>query len=414
MGKLQKLLLVLIIFLSLFLHLYGLSNQEFTGDDASPMLSIDRMWDSISLKDIRFLAYPFLFYNEPYRAIFSGTILHFFGPDRITLRLPSIIFGISTLILLIWIFKKEKITPWLTIFSIASYSISAIIINNRSGGGDAQTRFLLLLAGYFIWQAKGGKYVRNFRFALIAWTIGMFTMLNAIALLPAIILVILKNKLLTNKKILPLIVLISILFCLYFAAWLALPYLAFKFGFQNHLDDRGLFYYFSRIREGIMGTPFTGIEQLIDYTSLPFTIWILVTSILAFKIKKFGLIQFISLSALAAVIVLNRSGYHIIKYAAFFLFSSVMVTDYFIKKYRLLKIFVFALVFLSLIMNGINLFTNYFSVQKSTPYLEFQDKLTCLDMAVFRIYKEHNITSPKKLCERAAINEGFYIFQSFK
>ena len=118
-----NLLLFLIFVVFLFLHFYGLTKQEFIGDEASPMLLIDRMWDAISLRDIRFLAYPFLFYNEPFRSIFSGTLLHIFGPDRIILRLPSIIFSFFTFGVLIWIFKKEKITIWVIILSIIAYSL---------------------------------------------------------------------------------------------------------------------------------------------------------------------------------------------------------------------------------------------------------------------------------------------------
>lgn len=131
---------IFIIFV--LLHLFLLSSQEFIGDEASPMLLVDRMWDAITLPDLRFLAYPFLFYSDPFRSFFSGALLHIFGPDRIILRLPSIIFGISTFWLLVWIFKEEKITNWLMILSIISYSLSTLVINDRSAGGDAQTRFL--------------------------------------------------------------------------------------------------------------------------------------------------------------------------------------------------------------------------------------------------------------------------------
>ena len=139
--KWRNVCLVLIFIVFVFLHFYGLSNQVFIGDEASAMLSIDRMWDAIKLKDLRLLAYPFLFYIEPFRAVFSGTLLHFFGPDPVLLRLPGIIFSFLTFWLLVWIFNREKIDSRLVIISMLSFSLSALLINDRNGGADSQMRF---------------------------------------------------------------------------------------------------------------------------------------------------------------------------------------------------------------------------------------------------------------------------------
>jgi hypothetical protein len=88
------LLSLCVVFLAL--HFIGLHTQEFNGDEAAPMLLIDRALDAFRLRDPRFLAYPFLFYSDPFRAILPGFLLHVFGPGRIVLRLPAIAEAVAT------------------------------------------------------------------------------------------------------------------------------------------------------------------------------------------------------------------------------------------------------------------------------------------------------------------------------
>jgi len=401
MKRLQNTLLILTFTLSIFLHFHALSTQEFIGDEASPMLLIDRMWDSVPLKDVRFLAYPFLFYSEPYRSIFSGTLLHFFGPDRILLRLPSIIFGLLTFCLLIWIFKKEKVTSWLITLSMISYSIPPLIINDRSGGGDAQARFFFLLTSYLIWQGSRQNAIQKLRLCLVTFTIGLLTMLDTFVLLPGIMAVFWKKRFLLNKKIFYLISGIILLIFFYFSIWLILPYLAYKLGFQHYMN-RGLFYYVSRVGEGVSKAPLVSIQSLINYTSLLFTLWIMGTSLLAFKIKRFSFIYIVGIFAWLAVILLNNSSSHIIIYAAFFFYQATIITDYIIKKYPILRL-PFALLLVCIVTaNAFNLFTNYFTLFKFSPRLIASQRIECICESVFRMYKDHNKIPPKRVCEAIA------------
>jgi hypothetical protein len=402
MRKLQNILLTLIVIISALLHFYALPQQEFLGDDAAPMLLIDRMWDGISLKDIRFFAYPFLFYNEPYRSIFSGTLLHLLGPNRIVLRLPSITFGLSTLFLLIWIFKKEKISPWIIVFSIAAYSISPLLINDRSGGGDAQARFLFLLTGYLLWQASRQNSIQKLRLSLITFSAGLLTMLDAFALLPGMIVIFWKKRTSLDKKTIYLISAIIILFCLYFLIWLKLPYLAYKSGFQNYYGNRGLLYYFSRVNEGVSSSPLNGIHSLTNYTSILFTLWIAGTSLLALKIKRFLYIYIVSLSAWAAVTFLNHSSSHMVMYAGFFLFQAVIVTDYYFKKFPIIQTPLILFLSCIIITNSQNLFTNYFAISRAPVKLIYIQKLNCLDTSVVRLYKDHGKIPSRQPCESPA------------
>jgi hypothetical protein len=399
MKRLQSILLVLIFVISISLHFYGLSSQEFIGDEAAPILLIDRAWDSIPLKDVRFLAYPFLFYNEPGRSIFSGTLLHFLGPDRTLLRLPSIIFGLLTLCLLIWIFKKEKITPWLINLSMISYSISSLIIDDRREAGDSQTRFFILLTGYFIWKSNMGNNVKHLQKSLLAWTMGTLTMLDTFALLPGVIVVFFKKRFLINRKTFYLILSIILFLILYFSAWIILPYLAYKANYQHYLLNRGFFYYFSRVREGILSTPLDSIKALINYTSPLFALWIMGTSLLTFKIKKFLFINIVNMSIWASVIFLNHSGYHVVTYIAFFFYQAVMITDYAVRKYSSLWIFIAPLITCIIVANILNLFTNYFTISKSPLRLVFTQKLICLDNPAVRLYKDHGKNLSIRPCE---------------
>jgi hypothetical protein len=389
--KLQNVLLIIIIALSAFLHFYGLSAQEFLGDDAAPMLLIDRMWDSKPLRDPRFLAYPFLFYNEPFRSIFSGTLLHFFGPGRILLRAPSIIFGLLTIYLLVLIFKKWGVFPWLIVLSIAAYSLSPLIINDRSGGGDAQTRFLFLFTGYLLWEGCKHNSIRYLRLTLITWSIGMITMLDTIVLLLVMIAVFWKKRFLINKKTFYLIAGTILFFAIYFSSWLILPYLAYKSGFQNYFDNRGLFYYLSRARGSGSGISFDSIKALIDNTSILFTLWLIGAFLFSFKIKNFLLITLISASSWIAVIFLNHSSSHVVMYAGFFFFQAVLVTYYVIKRFPVTRIPFIIFLICVIVTNSLNLFAA-FNMQK----------IDCLPTSVFRMYKDHNKIPPQRPCESFA------------
>lgn len=397
--KWENIFLILIFILFITLHFSNLSIQEFVGDEASPMLLIDRMWDGIASKDIRFLAYPFLFYMDPFRSIFSGTILHFFGPDKIMVRLPSIIFGLLTFCLLTWIFKKEKIIPWLMILSISSYSLSALVINDRSGGGDAQTRFLFLLTGYLLWKGIKKNKIQKLQLSLVTWTIGILTMLDTLVLFPGVIVSFWKKRFLIDEKTRFLMIGVTLLFFLYFLAWLILPYLAYKSGFQEHFVNRGLFYYFSRVNEGILTAPLNSIYGLASYTSILFTLWLMAILLLTFKIKKFLFLQLLTTPAWISVIILSHSSFHIIMYVAFFFYQAVIVTNYLVKQYPLTRIPVAIFLSLIIFMNASNLFTNFFifSSDRKTFKLSLM-KPRCLDNAVIKIYKNHHRIPKEKPC----------------
>lgn len=397
--KPENILLFLIFLVFLFLHFYGLSEQEFIGDEASPMLLIDRMWDAVNLRDIRFLAYPFLFYMDPFRSIFSGTLLHILGPDRIILRLPSIIFSVFTFGLLILIFTKEKVDSWLIILSLLSYSLSGLIFHNRYETGGAQTRFFFLLTGYILWQGYHKTSIQKARISLVSWFTGMLTMLDTVALLPGIVVIFWNKQFFCDRKTKHIIIILITLLSLYFLAWLILPYLAYKYGLQDHYINRGLFYYFSRVNEGPSTNPFSAIQALAAYTSWLFTLWLIASCVMSFRIKKLSVLQLLSIPAWIVVIILNRSSSHIIVFVGLFFFQTVIVTNYYIRKFPILKLPIIIVLICIIYANAANLFNNYLFRYKSSTKQIIIMPLNCLDTAVVRMYKDHGSPLPQKACE---------------
>lgn len=392
--KFEKYFIVLIFVLFIFLHFYQLPIQEFDETNASAMYSIDRMWDALSLHDIRFLAYPFLFYKEPFRAIFSGTLLHFIGPDRIILRLPSIGFSILNFGLLIWIFKKEKIYSLLLILSILAYTISALAINDRQADGGPQTRFLFLFTSYILWNSRNSLKIKNFYLILSSLTLGILTMLDSLVLAPVTTVVFLRNFSFFNKKRFYVLAVFMIFLSLYFIAWTLLPILAYKYGFQHYLNNRGLFYYLSRVKEGILLAPWDSIYSLTHHTSILFTLWMITTFLFSFKIKKYLLLSLIGVSAWISVLFISHSSDHVIMFVPFFFYQAVIVTDYVIKKYSFVKIPLMLILLLIILFNALNLFTNYssffnFIIENGQVKNGIKSRSICLDESVIKIYKSH-------------------------
>lgn len=79
MDKTSRLILTVIFLLFAFGHFYRLGEQEFVGDEAAPILLLTRATDALTLKDWRYLAWPFLWYHDPFRAVFNVGIINLTG-----------------------------------------------------------------------------------------------------------------------------------------------------------------------------------------------------------------------------------------------------------------------------------------------------------------------------------------------
>lgn len=312
----MKKFVILIFILFAFWHFYQLNQQEFVGDEASPILLVDKAWDVVKTKDVKLLAFPFLWYHDPFRAVFSATLIHFVGSDKIILRLPGIIFSLGIFWLLYWIFKQEKIPPALIVFSLLAYSSAAVLMDYRLASGDSQAVFFILFSGYLI-------YRRSFNQAAWALLAGALTMLDTLVLVPALWL--LKPKSLLKP---------GLIFLVYLGLWLILPYLAYRFGYQPWYSNRGLWYYFSRVGEGAASDLLLSFKALLHYSSYPLIILLIFSFIGSWFDPRLRFFQLIILPAWLAVIFLNRSGSHILMFTAIFFLQSVLFLNWLWQKYK--------------------------------------------------------------------------------
>lgn len=328
----KKFSLLLIFIFFVFGHFYRLSSQKFVGDEASPILLVDRAWDILTTKDIKLLAFPFLWYHDPFRAVIAGTLIHLTGMNQVLLRLPGIGFSLGIYWLLVWIFSKEKIPATLTVLSLLAYSSAATLMDYRLASGDSQGVFLILWAGYLI-------YKKSFNRAPWVLLAACLTMLDAVILIPALIF---RAKF--KSWIKP-----GFIFAVYLLLWLVLPYLAYRLGHQPWFANRGLWYYLSRVSEGAAVDPLLGFKALTHYSSWLFTAWLFLGSI--------G--SWLTAPAWLAVLLLNRSSSHILMYVGLFLFQAVLASAWLWKRNLAAKILVSVCLLLITYFNGRQLYFHF-------------------------------------------------------
>lgn len=356
MGKKFRLTLLVIFFWFALVHFYRLPEQEFVGDEASPILLLSRAGDAITLKDWRYLAWPWLWYHDPLRAVFNVGIINFTGVNRVWLRLSNIFFSLIIFWALYFIFRKEKIYSWLIILSLAAYASSAIVMDSRLAGGDSLVRLLVLSGGYFIYEG---------RFNRAAWLLlaASLTMLDAVILIPVLWF---KNKQSLFKP--------GMIFLVYLGLWLLLPYLAYRFGYQPWFENRGLWYYFSRVGEGVSFDPFLPFRALAHYSSWPFAAWLFLGSV--------G--SYLAVPAWLGLVLLSRSSIHILIFIELFFFLAVLVLR------RLPRLVVILGLSLTIFFNLTQL-VNHFFRHSFNPADEFPlghiDAVKQPDQAVEELYR---------------------------
>lgn len=320
------------------------------GDEASPMILIERMWDGIRDRDVRFLAYPFLFYQDPFRAPLSGTLLHFFGPDRILLRLPNIIFDVATLLLLIFLMIKNNFAKPLQIFLLASYITGSHLFIARLAGGDAQFRFFFLWSGSLLYQTHQKPTARTYLAALISGAVALLTMLNALALVPFGLFVLIRTKLYHHRTVLFSTILLSLFFIFYFAVWILLPFYAYKSGFQDRYTDRGLWYYFTRVSES-QTDYLKSYRALESYSSLPFALLLILTIPAAFLTRDERTMLILTLPAWISVFALSRPSLHIVMFIPLFFWHTSVVLSKIWKRDQIVRICIMCVLILCVFTN---------------------------------------------------------------
>lgn len=341
-----------------FLHFYKLSTQEFVGDEASVMLLIDRAWDSFSLKDFRFLAYPFLFYIEPFRGIFAGTLLHFFGPDKIIVRLPSILFNLGAFWLLVSIFNKENISKTVSFLGLIVYISSAIVLPSRLAFELGRSNFLILLTGYLI-------YSGSLSLSLWSFLASFLTVTNAAIFIPSYLWLSKKVKRLSSLKWILLII------ALYLILWTALPYFTYRFGFQAHYINRGLFYFLSRAKEGISLDPLKSLRALAYYSSWLLTALVFGSFVFSWFVKKLRPFQIVAAPTWLALLFLSRPSFHILVHIGLLFLQLIFVLNWFWQKYLKSHSVIIFLLTLTIALNLYGFYSNFLTDNLS-PTQEFR------------------------------------------
>jgi len=336
-----KLSLFLIFLTFAFLHFYRLNSQEFVGDEASPILLIDKAWDFIKTRDVKLLAFPFIWYHEPFRAVFSGSLIHLVGVNKIFLRLPGILFSLSTYWLLVWIFIKEKFPELLTVLSLFTFSSLAVLMDYRLASGDSRAVFLILFTAYLIYQSLINKNSKILNNALWLFLFAFLTMLDSVILIIPLALAVYFSQALKSKSFKKTLFKVSSIITIYLILWSVLPFLAYKLDFQPWYENRGFFYYLSRIGEGTAADPWLGFKALLHYSSHPFVIWLIISFIFSWFSKPLRLLSWIITPAWLAILLLNRSSSHVLIYLGIFFLQAVMFTRFLWEKYKKTRIIIF-------------------------------------------------------------------------
>jgi len=220
-------------------------------------------------------------------------------------------------------------------------------------------------------------------------------MIDAAILFPGLVMTIWKIRSYLNKQTYYLIGGLLLLFIFYSTAWLILPYFAYKFGYQHHFINRGLFHYIFKVKNSSSSSPLYSFFALSHYTSWFFTVWIICSIPLSFILKKFRYFQIFTLPAIIFLMLLNDPSFHIIMFAGLFFLPAVFVTNSAIEKYPRTYLILALFILLTIGMNIWNFYSNYFSkiqypaIPRITRQNESSAQKTCLDEAVIRIYKSH-------------------------
>lgn len=229
-------------------------------------------------------------------------------------------------------------------------------MDSRLAGGDSFARLSILLTGYFI-------YKHWFKPAAWLLVVASLTMLNALILTPVLWL---KNKKSLLKP--------GMIFLVYLGLWLLLPHLAYRLGYQPWFEDRGLWYYFSRIGEGASAEPWLSFKALAHYSSWPFAAWLFLGSA--------G--SYLAAPAWLAVLLLSRSSIHVLIFVGLFFFLAVLALR---RLPRPIAIFV---LILTIGFNSIQL-VNHFFRRALNPEDEFPlghiDAVKQPDQAVEELYR---------------------------
>jgi hypothetical protein len=177
-----------------------------------PSLWIDEGYSINAVNSILEKGYPQLdsgkFYYggllNNYLIALSTKILGFDAFNPWPTRLPSVAFGIGTILLIYFLVKKildNKTIAFCSSF-IVTFSTWEIVWSRQARGYIA-AQFFILLTFYFLWQWLENKKVKHFIFLILSFIAAYFSQAIAIAFAPTLIVVFLMYQILHPQNRLP-------------------------------------------------------------------------------------------------------------------------------------------------------------------------------------------------------------------
>ena len=401
---------IFLVFTSL--HFWRLADQEFTGDEASPMLNIDVALDSLSTGNINYLAYPFLWFHEPLRAVMEGALLHFLGVRPVLLRLPNVVFDLLTFWALVIIFVRERVDKRLIAGSMAAYSVGAFLMIGRLALTDGWTRLMLVVIGYWCYEAWEEGSVKKLMWAIIIYAVSMLRVLDTGVMIVPIVLVVWKIKAWRDKKFVRVTTVAGGVLAVYFGLWFLLPYSAYKKGLLESYNTNGLFYYLGRAGDGSARDLSFNFQILTHYSSVGFALWLLSSFVVCAVVAKLRKILLVSLPALLAVYLLFSPSIHVTSYIGIFFWQAVMVADYVMKKFAWSRTAVLVAVVLIVVLNLQQMYLSFWKgrIANNTRFVWGHADVPRpgfdVDLAVKRIYERHGIDPTGRIEVRRLRWEG--------
>jgi hypothetical protein len=177
-----------------------------------PSLWIDEGYSINAVNSILEKGYPQLdsgkFYTggllNNYLIALSTKILGFDAFSPWSARLPSVAFGVGTILLIYFLVKKIFNNETVALCSGLIIALSTWeIVWSRQARGYIAAQFFILLTFYFLWQWLENKKVKHFIFLILSFIAAYFSQGIAIAFAPTLIIVFLMYQILHPQNRLP-------------------------------------------------------------------------------------------------------------------------------------------------------------------------------------------------------------------
>ncbi len=268
-----------LVAVALFFHVYNLGYGEFTNDETQVATATG--WMSYGLVNPLFFGSIFIFDHPPARVLVNLPFILTLGTSEFVLRLPHALFGAMSVIPL-YLVGKKLYGQGVALLAGAMYVVSgAGVVNGQAQGVGIYVLAVLCTLYYlvlFLQGDDGPGSAPNLVKASIALSIATYTYLEAVAFLPAMIFMVVREKgaaVLRDRQMVKAGLIYGLSLLAYAVLWLFLPIVARERGYVlsgtgnlGHFLDRAAgLGAFNVLRMG---------RQYVSYNSFFFAILLLV------------------------------------------------------------------------------------------------------------------------------------------